>query len=61
MLYISKTIHTAYIHLQQHIHTYNETPLHKYMQNNNSKTFKVFVLKHTTKELLDQTEFNWIK
>jgi hypothetical protein len=60
-LYIGKTIYTAYVRLQQHIHTYNKTPLHRYMQNNNPKSFKTFVLQTTTHENLDNAEYFWIR
>jgi hypothetical protein len=42
------------------MHTQNTTPLHKYMQIHNSKTFRTFVLQHTTPENLDKAEKEWI-
>lgn len=58
-LYVGQTIHTAYVRLQQHIHSYNNTPLHKYMQDNNPKSFRIFVLQHK-KTNLDKAEQYWI-
>jgi hypothetical protein len=59
-IYIGQTKHTAYVRLQQHIHTYNNAPLHTYMQNNNPKSFRIFVLQQITPENLNKAEMYWI-
>lgn len=60
-IYVGQTVHTAYVRLQQHIHTYNNNPLHKYMQLHNAKTFKIFALQHVNdKSKLNKAERYWI-